>query len=38
LWLKEIIIVVPEGENEHYKLPIDTLNIVHQYLLVYEVK
>jgi len=38
LWLKEIIIVVPEGENEHYKLPLDTLNIVHQYLLVYEVK
>jgi len=38
LWLKEIIFVTQEGVNLNNQTPIGYLEIVHQYLLVYEVK
>jgi 16S rRNA G966 N2-methylase RsmD len=39
LWLKEIVVVVQEGKNQnHSNNPTECLKIVHQYLLVYEVK
>ncbi|MEW5947168.1 MAG: DNA methyltransferase [bacterium] len=36
LWLKEIVIVVPEKQNHQNNNPQEYLNIEHQYLLVYE--
>ncbi|MCX7797552.1 MAG: DNA methyltransferase [Melioribacter sp.] len=38
LWLKEIIIVVPENNNVDIKKIHNELEIIHQYLLVYEVR
>jgi len=38
LWLKEIIFVTQGGVNLNTQNPRDYLEIVHQYLLVYEVK
>ena len=38
LWLKEIVIVTQDGANSEVKNSRDYLKIVHQYLLVYEVK
>ena len=38
LWLKEIIVVTQEGTNSNSKNSAKYLKIVHQYLLVYEVK
>jgi len=38
LWLKEIIVVTQEGLNSKIQNPEEHLKIVHQYLLVYEVK
>jgi len=38
LWLKEIVIVTQDGANSQLKNSGDYLKIVHQYLLVYEVK
>jgi DNA modification methylase len=38
LWLKEIIIVTQDGANVLPKNSRDYLKIVHQYLLIYEVK
>jgi DNA modification methylase len=36
LWLKEIIVVTPEGQNANQGVP-EHLDVTHQYLLVYEV-
>jgi len=38
LWLKEIVIVTQDGANSYPKNSRDYLKIIHQYLLVYEVK
>ncbi len=38
LWLREIVFVIKEGVNLNTQNPKDYLEIVHQYLLVYEVK
>ncbi|MGC8576296.1 MAG: TRM11 family SAM-dependent methyltransferase [Caldisericum sp.] len=38
LWLKEIVIVTQEGANSKTQNPKEHLKIVHQYLLIYEVK
>ncbi|MCD6492880.1 MAG: hypothetical protein J7K36_03640 [Archaeoglobaceae archaeon] len=38
LWLKEIVVVTQDGANSPLKNSGDYLKIVHQYLLVYEVK
>jgi len=38
LWLKEIVVVTPEGKNLNRIKAADYLKIVHQYLLVYEVR
>jgi len=38
LWLKEIVVVMQEGRNSNNQTSTDYLEIVHQYLLVYEVK
>lgn len=38
LWLKEIVVVAQEGENSNTQNFGEHLKIVHQYLLVYEVK
>ncbi len=38
LWLKEIIVAIKEGTNLHIQHFEKELRIVHQYLLVYEVK
>ncbi len=38
LWLKEIVVVTQDGTNSPLKNSGDYLKIVHQYLLVYEVK
>jgi len=38
LWLKEIVVAVPEGAHSKMSNSTDYLKIVHQYLLVYEVK
>ena len=37
LWLKEIVVVIKEGQNSRALAPSDYLKISHQYLLVYEV-
>lgn len=37
LWLKEIIVITPEGANVSQQNPRSYLEIVHQYLLVYEI-
>ena len=37
LWLKEIVIVTQEGTNSKTQTSVNSLKIVHQYLLVYEV-
>lgn len=38
LWLKEIVIATQDGINPHLKNLEEYLKIIHQYLLVYEVK
>jgi len=38
LWLKEIVVVTQDGADSPLKNSGDYLKIVHQYLLVYEVK
>jgi len=38
LWLKEIVVVIQEGSKSKIENSEDYLKIVHQYLLVYEVK
>jgi hypothetical protein len=38
LWLKEIVVATPEGTNSSFQNSGEFLKIVHQYLLVYEVK
>ncbi len=38
LWLKELVVVTREGLNSNFQNSRDYLKIVHQYLLVYEVK
>ena len=38
LWLKEIVVVTQDGVNSPFKNSGNYLKIVHQYLLVYEVK
>jgi hypothetical protein len=38
LWLKEIVVVTQEGANSSPLNSTEYLKIVHQYLLVYEVK
>jgi len=38
LWLKEIVVATPEGTNSSTQNSQESLKIVHQYLLVYEVK
>lgn len=38
LWLKEIVVVTKDGAGSNIKNTNDYLEIVHQYLLVYEVK
>ena len=38
LWLKEIVVVTQDGSNSKTQISRDYLKMVHQYLLVYEVK
>lgn len=37
LWLKEIVVVTQENQQNYHTLKNDNLEITHQYLLVYEV-
>jgi len=37
LWLKEVVVVTPAGENSQNQISKDYLRIAHRYLLVYEV-
>jgi len=37
LWLKEVVVITPEGGSSQNQISKDYLRIVHQYLLIYEV-